>query len=173
MPCRAGLRAGMHVLGVGCGVGDVSLLSARIVGPLGRGSRNRSRVVFVAGGPTARHRGRRGERALRGSRSGNIRRATEIRRRHRTFRSDVPTGRGRGPAAAAATRRRGRRGPHNRLRGRKPRGRSPRFPSGITFRCACTSFAVFPVVGATQLVRAQVAFSRLLVSCGRLSFRIH
>lgn len=33
---RAGLRAGMSVLDLGCGVGDVSLLAARMVGPSGR-----------------------------------------------------------------------------------------------------------------------------------------
>src|SRR5215813_13986590 len=33
---RAGLSAGMHVLDIGCGVGDVSLLAARIVGRSGR-----------------------------------------------------------------------------------------------------------------------------------------
>jgi ubiquinone/menaquinone biosynthesis C-methylase UbiE len=32
---RAGLRMGMRVLDLGCGVGDVSLLAARIVGPTG------------------------------------------------------------------------------------------------------------------------------------------
>ena len=32
---RADLHAGMQVLDVGCGVGDVSLLAARIVGPSG------------------------------------------------------------------------------------------------------------------------------------------
>jgi SAM-dependent methyltransferase len=32
----AGLGAGMHVLDVGCGAGDVSFLAARIVGPAGR-----------------------------------------------------------------------------------------------------------------------------------------
>jgi SAM-dependent methyltransferase len=33
---RAGLAPGMHVLDVGCGVGDVSFLAARFVGPSGR-----------------------------------------------------------------------------------------------------------------------------------------
>ncbi|MCR4282504.1 MAG: class I SAM-dependent methyltransferase, partial [Bauldia sp.] len=33
--CRAGLKRGMHVLDVGCGVGDVSLIAADIVGPHG------------------------------------------------------------------------------------------------------------------------------------------
>src|SRR6266481_858186 len=32
----AGLRHGMHVLDIGCGVGDVSLLAARMVGPEGQ-----------------------------------------------------------------------------------------------------------------------------------------
>jgi SAM-dependent methyltransferase len=32
---RAGLRGGMRVLDIGCGVGDVSLLAARLVGPKG------------------------------------------------------------------------------------------------------------------------------------------
>src|SRR5215471_14941118 len=32
---RAGLAPGMHVLDVGCGVGDVSLLAATLVGPSG------------------------------------------------------------------------------------------------------------------------------------------
>jgi ubiquinone/menaquinone biosynthesis C-methylase UbiE len=32
---RAGLRPGMHVLDLGCGVGDVSLAAARLVGPSG------------------------------------------------------------------------------------------------------------------------------------------
>ena len=34
--CRAELKAGMHVLDFGCGVGDVSLIVARLVGPTGR-----------------------------------------------------------------------------------------------------------------------------------------
>src|SRR5688572_5393529 len=33
---RAGIRDGMTVLDVGCGVGDVSLAAARMVGPKGR-----------------------------------------------------------------------------------------------------------------------------------------
>src|SRR5215467_13742766 len=33
---RAGISAGMRVLDIGCGVGDVSLLAARIVGRSGR-----------------------------------------------------------------------------------------------------------------------------------------
>jgi ubiquinone/menaquinone biosynthesis C-methylase UbiE len=33
---RAGLAAGLHVLDFGCGVGDVSLIAARLVGPGGR-----------------------------------------------------------------------------------------------------------------------------------------
>jgi ubiquinone/menaquinone biosynthesis C-methylase UbiE len=33
---RAGISAGMHVLEWGCGVGDVSLIAARLVGPHGR-----------------------------------------------------------------------------------------------------------------------------------------
>lgn len=33
---RAGVRPGMHVLDIGCGAGDVSLLAARMVGPAGR-----------------------------------------------------------------------------------------------------------------------------------------
>jgi ubiquinone/menaquinone biosynthesis C-methylase UbiE len=32
---RAGLKPGMHVLDVGCGVGDVSLIAAELVGPTG------------------------------------------------------------------------------------------------------------------------------------------
>jgi len=32
---RAGVGPGMHVLDVGCGVGDVSLLAGRLVGPNG------------------------------------------------------------------------------------------------------------------------------------------
>jgi len=32
---RAGISSGMHVLDMGCGVGDVSLLAARLVGPYG------------------------------------------------------------------------------------------------------------------------------------------
>jgi ubiquinone/menaquinone biosynthesis C-methylase UbiE len=32
---RAGIASGMHVLDVGCGVGDVSLLAAEVVGPSG------------------------------------------------------------------------------------------------------------------------------------------
>ena len=32
----AGIAPGMHVLDVGCGVGDVSLLCAELVGPTGR-----------------------------------------------------------------------------------------------------------------------------------------
>lgn len=34
--CRAGIASGMHVLDIGCGVGDVSLLAARLVGHPGR-----------------------------------------------------------------------------------------------------------------------------------------
>jgi ubiquinone/menaquinone biosynthesis C-methylase UbiE len=34
---RAGVSTGMHVLDLGCGVGDVSLLAARLVGPHGSG----------------------------------------------------------------------------------------------------------------------------------------
>lgn len=33
---RAGISAGMHVLELGCGVGEVSLIAARLVGPHGR-----------------------------------------------------------------------------------------------------------------------------------------
>jgi SAM-dependent methyltransferase len=33
---RAGIAAGMHVLDIGCGVGDVSLLAGELVGPSGR-----------------------------------------------------------------------------------------------------------------------------------------
>ena len=33
---RAGISAGMHVLELGCGVGEVSLITARLVGPHGR-----------------------------------------------------------------------------------------------------------------------------------------
>jgi len=33
---RAGIASGMNVLDIGCGVGDVSLLAARLVGPHGR-----------------------------------------------------------------------------------------------------------------------------------------
>lgn len=33
---RAGLSAGMHVLELGCGIGEVSLIAARLVGPHGR-----------------------------------------------------------------------------------------------------------------------------------------
>lgn len=33
---RAGISAGMHVLELGCGVGEVSLIAARLVGPCGR-----------------------------------------------------------------------------------------------------------------------------------------
>src|SRR5215471_16195539 len=32
---RAGISAGMHVLELGCGVGEVSLIAARLVGPYG------------------------------------------------------------------------------------------------------------------------------------------
>ena len=34
---RAGITSGMHVLDVGCGVGDVSLLAARLTGRTGSG----------------------------------------------------------------------------------------------------------------------------------------
>ena len=33
---RAGLSAGMRVLELGCGIGEVSLIAARLVGPLGQ-----------------------------------------------------------------------------------------------------------------------------------------
>jgi len=33
--CAAGIRRGMHVLDLGCGTGDVSLLAAKLVGPNG------------------------------------------------------------------------------------------------------------------------------------------
>src|SRR5262249_58943519 len=33
---RAGIGAGMHVLDIGCGAGDVAFLAARLVGPWGR-----------------------------------------------------------------------------------------------------------------------------------------
>jgi ubiquinone/menaquinone biosynthesis C-methylase UbiE len=33
---RAGISAGMHVLELGCGIGEVSLIAARLVGPHGR-----------------------------------------------------------------------------------------------------------------------------------------
>ena len=33
---RAGISAGMHVLELGCGIGEVSLIAARLAGPHGR-----------------------------------------------------------------------------------------------------------------------------------------
>ena len=33
---RAGISAGMNVLELGCGIGEVSLIAARLVGPHGR-----------------------------------------------------------------------------------------------------------------------------------------
>src|SRR5215471_8861121 len=35
--CRAGIYAGMRVLDWGCGIGEVSLIAARLVGPHGQG----------------------------------------------------------------------------------------------------------------------------------------
>ena len=44
--CLAGLESGMQVLDVGCGVGDVSFLAAKLVGPTGK-------VIGVDQSPTA------------------------------------------------------------------------------------------------------------------------
>jgi 2-polyprenyl-3-methyl-5-hydroxy-6-metoxy-1,4-benzoquinol methylase len=49
---EAGIRAGMRVMDIGCGVGSVSLLAARLVGPAGR-------VVGVDRSPDAVHAARR------------------------------------------------------------------------------------------------------------------
>ena len=57
---RAGVRAGMTVLDIGCGVGDVSLLVARLVGPKGAvlGIDRAASSVHSAAGDDGRDAGR-------------------------------------------------------------------------------------------------------------------
>ncbi|MGE0006605.1 MAG: class I SAM-dependent methyltransferase [Parvibaculaceae bacterium] len=51
---RAGIEPGMHVLDIGCGVGDVSLMAAELVGPAGSvvGVDRSSRAIAMAEGRT-------------------------------------------------------------------------------------------------------------------------